>query len=324
MKLKNVLILFLAVSATINVSAQKKQSSGPNVAEKNASNVIEYTNSIIDIVNAFNGIYNDFDGMLFMADSEIRSIKSKSSKLAVTGFGKDTSNINSKFYLAYEASFKNIPATFENKEKVIASVQTAQAGVQNLFKSTRALNRYFTEKEYEKDSKDYPIYDVLKDSVIANVANLKNLWRIAAKEASKAGSEAENVLLKRSPMAEFIIPMKTDLNTMKELLEEAFSEDENLDWNAIKAQSAKLKAAFEKVKNGEGKNMNKLGNAKQSEFTGFYNSGITLMEKIDNLAEVTSKIPAVDNDQLERAYSNVDRQYNDLIKCYNYFATEQY
>jgi hypothetical protein len=325
MKRKNVFTILLLIACTINLSAQKKQSSGPTVAEKNASKVIEYTNSIIEIANAYLETYKDYDHLIYMAETEMRAITSGSNKFPMKELNyKDTTTINSKYYTAYATTLKAAPATFSNRDKVIASYDAAQAGVQNLFKSSRALNRYFVNKEYKEDGKEYPTYYALKDSLATNAKKVRKLWQIASREASNAGSEAENLLLKKSPMGEFFIPMKTDLQTLKSFIEEIFSDDENIDWKSITTRSASLKAAFEKVKDGQGKNMNKLGSAKQAEFTNFYNSSIRLLEYIDQLVEVVNKTPAADDDQVERVYKKVSNQYNDVIVGYNYFATEQY
>ena len=327
MNQKPIIILILLCLFTINVSAQKKKakSTRPTAAEKNASNIIGYTNTIIDLSNAYSKSYKHYEHMIFMAESEMRSVKSKNNRFPTKGLSNsDTSAVDKSLYANYAAKLKLAPATFTGKADILAAVKNADASVQNLYKYSRALNRYFVDKEYEKDSEGYPGYDALVDSINANVARTRRAWDMAARVASKAGSEAENVILKRSPMGEFIIPMKADLALMRELVEDVFSDDENIDWNAISERSVAMKTAFDKVKDGQGKNMNKItSHAKKSEFTGFYNSGIRFAEGVELLAKVMNDAKSSD-DYKERTFKEVSSRYSDMIKSYNYFATEQY
>ena len=306
------LITAIMLFSTI-LSAQKATQ-----AELNASKIIDMTNSVVDLYNDYLRQLKKGREGLEKAENNIETLKENINRSAYS-FNCNSIIIRSDYIEKYEKAGKAAPI-FPEKTKIQAEIKYIQSNNNRLAEHCSALNNYFTKKEYKEDE-GFAKYQPLYDSLYNAYKDLSASWSRAVNLSSEAGDRSELILLKKSPIAEFIIPMKTDLSAASKILEK-FSEEE-VDYETIVKDIDALKQDIEKHKSLTGKNVANLEkNSSKANYGGFYSSMeefvniATTLEELMNPAKPYDK-DSYREDRMNNNYSMLREKYNSLISSYN-------
>lgn len=271
-----------------------------------ASNIIEYTNLIVETSNNHNsyleqiasttdkiekGLQNPDDRFSFLAISRPFNRPTPYSKLKIEEPVADLSKEDQKFF----------------KEKV-ASYMAVYA---SLKKSNDELHDYVTAQDY-KDDKGAKGF-ILVDSVRSKVQQAYILKSELMKKVEVVADASEEVILKDSPLKDYIIAMKSDMKDIRSFIDLLESEKYAVVADKAKAQYDSLDAA--QVKHAA----LDLGNAKKAtkdrQFVLFY-------EQLHSFLLDARKVlrdGAEKGDLTESNLSTLNSDYDSLISSYNSF-----
>ncbi|MCD7973742.1 MAG: YiiG family protein [Candidatus Azobacteroides sp.] len=315
MKLFKGFLFFVLLSIAGMLPAQKK----PSQSDINASKLIQLTNTVIDLSDAYNSKYTQYENRLKNGESKKEQIeKNYDPRFPVSLNGTNTFPISISYNNKYEAALKEVPASVKEKSNVEEAVKKANENVLELEKWSTVMKQYFEGKEFEKD--EFKRYPEIKDSLSYYLDATKEAWRTAAKIASSAGEKAEMQLLKDDPAAQFIFPMKADLNSLKNLIDHFYeiTDQEEPQYSVLAEEINNMHTSIEKNKNTEGKNVSVL--KRETYYTGFYERMEKCMEAINKFITEWEK-EDVTQFQLESSFRNIGSQYKRVIDSYNNFAT---
>lgn len=317
MKYPKSFLLFVSLFLFIGLSAQKKSTAQPTAAEKNASKMIGLTNTVIDLSNAYGKKYKDYERTLTQGEEKYEQLKKNyDPRFSVNFNGTGSYPVPVGLMNAYEEALKQVPATVKEKAEIVAAVKNATTCVTGLEKWGKGMKDYFTGKEFEKD--DFAGYTIAKDSLQYYLDETRKAWRTAASMASDVGDDAENLLLKKDPISQFMIPMKSDLKVLKSVLNEFSDDEEMTNYSPLEEKLTVLKTSVEKNKSTEGKNVALLSH--ESYYTGFYEKMEKCTDTFLSLLEELSKVTQ-DENKLDMLYNNLSVGYNEVIDSYNNFAS---
>lgn len=324
MNYRKILTVTLFVLAALTVSAQKgkKKATGPNQAEIQASKVIEYTNAVIDLNNRTNKVLKSYNSVLKAGDEKYEQLSKNYDSRFPVSFTQTKYPVPAGYVAQYEeAQAKTV--SFPEKADIIKSVDIARENVKRLEEWSDRIGRYYKDKEFEKDNLEG--YLSMRDSLMYYMKSSKNAWHTAVNKASDAGGAAEIVILKKSPIADFIIPMKTDLKSLEGVLDDFYSslEDnsaENTDYSALKEKINALNSTFEKNKDTTGKKVSAMSGSRLSNYDYFYSKAAECTKYVSAAIDELSKENS-DESRLQNTFSLISQEYNSLIGIYNSIAS---
>jgi hypothetical protein len=316
--------ILLACVLTLSLSAQKKKATkpgGPTQAEITASKVIEYTNAVIDLNNRQTKKLKEYDRVIEYGEKHYeRYNRSYDPKFPVS-FTQTKYPVPAGYIAQYEEAEKKAP-TFPEKNDIIGLVKKARHSVAKLDEWSDKMGSYYKGAEFAKD--DFAGYAPIRDSVEYYLKESKNNWRAAVRRASDVGSASENILLKKSKLAAFVIPMKADLNLMKNLVNDLYTyvddeeESGDIDLAYLKTKMDEMNASLSKNKDVTGKNVAVLHNVADYEY--FYSKGEEVTKYFSRILEGLSATD-MDTDKLNSNFTMLNQEYNQLIEIYNYFVS---
>lgn len=312
--MKHLKILMLAFCVfSFTVQGQQKNSQ----AKIHASKIIRMGNSVIDLSNNAMQIIDGYQSSISTAEQNVEILKSNPNrspffvnyKLYTPDQGKNTE---------YAQSSKAAPA-FDEKADLISAMDKANANMADMVKASEALSNYFSNKEYQSDP-DFSKYPALRDSTLSIIGRTYNSWRTASQLAALAGDKAELLLLKDSKIAEFVIPMKTDLNALKAVLVKMG--DQQSDLSALNADLVALKASVDKNKDISGKDIKKLSDLYYKEvYETFYRKCSQSTETAIKLVGMI-KDGEPDESYLSSFFNSARSAYSDAVSRYNTFVSQ--
>lgn len=284
--------------------------------EQNASNIIGYSNGIIELSNLSTEILSNAQSFIESGDQNIEKIK----KNPVTQlFYLNPQSMAVDKYQSDQIiqSIKTIPAftTKSEMETLFKNATSASARVSGL---SERISIYFSKGECKKDS-EFIRYNSMKDSLILLTKEAYKSWRDASSKASKSGNEAELVFLKKSPIADFLIPMKTDLNAFKEIF--SLLDSDAPDLAQIRQKTDALTASTNTNKDLSNKDTKKLSDIYyKSVYEDFYRETAQSVSYIDAmLKKIDSKSS---EESINSSYSLASSSYNNAIDKYNRFIQQ--
>lgn len=312
--MKHFKILLLAF-CTLSLTVQGQQKNSP--AKMNASKIIRMSNSVIDLSNDAVQTISSYRSVVSTAEDNVTRLKSNPNqppffvnyKLYVPNQKKDAE---------YEQSSKLAPA-FDEKAGLVSAMSSANADMAGMVKATEVLSNYFSNKEYQSDT-DFSRYPALRDSVVSVIGRAYDSWRTASQLAAVAGDKAELLLLKDSRIAEFVIPMKTDLIALKAVLVKIG--DQQSDLTLLSTDLETLKASVDKNKDISGKDIKKLSDLYYKEvYETFYRKCSQSVETSAKLVEIL-KGGEKDETRLSSFFNNARSVYSDAVDQYNTFVSQ--
>ncbi|NDV79770.1 hypothetical protein [Dysgonomonas sp. 511] len=341
---KHFLIVLAAVLslAAFDVSAQQKKRSSTSRARKkttaaapltrvSAGNIIEMTNSVVDIYNTQLESMKTLGDRLERLDKSINQViqNPKTSSYAAA----NTSGIYSfrdGQYKTFQEKAKLAPA-FTEKAEIMANM----TAINNEFEVAKVLGNnaynYFREKKYMEDDEKYTNFIALRDTFYASYKKINIMFKKTMELSSAAGDRAELVVLKSHPLASVIIPMKKNLSAVSQMM--AKCRDDKPDAEAIKADVATIRKSLEKdkVATPAMKASMKTNGNSEDRFNRFYeyvgetaSNADKFLEYLDPAKEITDidhvykeTVEDARNRHLKQIYNEISRFYKLMVHEYN-------
>lgn len=284
-------------------------------AEKDASNVIKYSNSIIDLANYHRQTLDSYDSLLEQVgnnhDRVSRNPNAQPTATQCSRLAQKSSKEDQYLTVA-----KSTPV-FAEKSVMEVSVKKALDDLALINVECEKVSNYFTNKEYKTD-KGSEKYTTLVLGLSDAIEAARESWQTAARSAVDAGDKAEMILLKGSPIASFVIPMKNELGIMKSIMYDLSSDKPDL--AAISTKSAELRTSLEENKDITKKDVTKLKDAYYRDpYAGFYRSATSFVDGLDTIVE---RLEAKDTKGLNSWYTSLQTNYNNAIDKYNSFVSQ--
>ncbi len=289
------------------------------MTDANASKLITLVNTVIDISNKYLDQYQYYQNRL--DDGEIYRERIQAgnynSSFSINLNGSDAFPIAVGYYNKYDEALKAVPATMKEKKEIETAVNSAKASVAGLEKWSKAMKDYYSKKTFEGDQ--FAGYATVRDSLGFYLDNTRKAWRKAAGIASDAGDVAEVQLLKKDPISQFLIPMKTDLSSLKKVVDHFYetTDGDDPDYSEVKKEIAALQASAAKNKSTSGKNLSLLSH--ESYYTSYYDDMETCAANLLTLIGELEK-DEFDEEEVDYRHRMFDLAYDEVIGSYNDFA----
>lgn len=305
-------VAMLSVSVSCDNS---KGGKGPTAAYENnsvekASHVIEYTNLLIDIANKQNDYITRVSEN---AEKIAKGLKNPSDRFAFMG-------IIPPMYFDSPRPMNKVKAdepvgelSSEDRKFFKEKVAINTAAFKKLNDQYKQLNDYLKAEDY-KDDKSAKGY-ALVDSIRASTQELMANKAVLMKKVNEIADASEAIVLKESPLKDYIIAMKADLKSVRDFVE--LTEQSGGNYASIKDKANAAYAALEKAQT-EHSQLN-LDNAKkenkESSFKSFYDRLHDFLITAKKIMRDGSDSGKIDDNQVE----TLGRNYDYLINSYNSF-----
>ncbi|KIO76577.1 hypothetical protein TH53_14120 [Pedobacter lusitanus] len=310
-----ILLLLAVISCTNNKKDNNTQNESSASAETGsadkASRIIEYTNLVVDMANSHNSYLKN---ILSNTEQIEKGLRNPKNLFAFTGvitphlIQAGLRNMNGvTIEKPVDELGKENQAYFKTQ---ITQYNTIFEKLQNNYKQ---LDDYLKAQDYKDDNgtKGYLMIDTIRNTV----QKLYTGKLVLMKKVNEVADAAEIVVLKDSPLKDYIIAMKTDMKTFRNFID--LLADNGSNYAKIKD---KAQAGYRELENSQTKNAAlNIENAKKANKDGqykrFYESFHDLLlrtKKTLRDAGTSGKLTKTDIDDL-------DRDYDGLIRNYNYF-----
>lgn len=304
-------VAMLSVSVSCDNS---KGAKGPAAYENNsvekASHVIEYTNLLIDMANKQNSYITR---VAENTDRIEKGLKNPSDRFAFIG-------IITPSYFDMSRSMNKVKPeepvdelSSDDKKFFKEKVPAYTASFKKLQEQYKKLSDYLKAENYKDDKSALGF--ALVDSIRSTTQQLMTDKAVLMKKVNEIADASEAIVLKESPLKDYILAMKADLKSVRDFVE--LAESSEGDYNAIKQKAEAAYAALEKAQ-AEHSQLN-LDNAKKERKDGYYKS---FYDRVNDFLITAKKIMRdsaekgkIDEYQVESLGSS----YDNLIGSYNSF-----
>lgn len=312
MKLKPLLITIFSI-LSISVFSQKKMTK----AELDASKIIQMGNSVIDLGNLYSQTLESYQNMLSGVHTNLQRV-SKNPNLTPYAVRCENFSTQSRQQIAYATALKAAPL-FEEKNDVEKYVSEGQTSIQEISKWCATLSAYVSNKEYKTDA-DFAKYNEIRNNLDSAIEQASASWSKASELASAAGNKAELILLESSPIASFVIPMKTDLTSLNAIFN--MFKSKTPDTGAIKSALNALTESIDQHKDISKKDTSKLKDIYYKEvYETFYRDCLSAVKSLNTVTErLLEAEPDVRN--IESWFGSASGAYNKAIERYNTFVSQ--
>lgn len=327
MKKHFLLILSLFFTCSFIVSAQSKKTSS-TLTKENANKIIMMTNCVVDIYNDQISEINDVKDCLQRFDNSINNILENPN---TTVYGASCSNIRSLRNDLVDKLKKNaaLAPSFNEKQAILDGIEQLDKEFAISKERCQAIQDYLSSGKYKED-KDLSAYKALRKNYLESYKNINDQFRKTMALASAAGDRAEIVILKSHPLASVIVPMKTNLSAVSQILTKCREDNPNVEEinNAVaavrksiekdKVITPAMKTALAKRRNGE------------AVFQRFYEYTGDAMDKVDIFVEFLdpNKEVSIDhvlketeedarNRHLKQHYDEIQKYYGYMVDAFN-------
>ncbi len=312
MKLKlHLLTAFLIFS--IGLCAQKKKVIKP---QPDASKIIQLSNSVIDLSNSYSKALENYKNIASSIHSNVEQLV-KNPNLTPHAVKCDLA-VHPSIQTAYTTTLNTAPL-FDEKMAIKKNVSEGENNIKSVNKWCTALSDYVSNKDF-KDDKKLIKYNQINDSLLSNIEKSEISWRAAGHLASNAGNKAEIALLKNSPIASFVIPMKKDLIDLNAIFE--MFQTKTPDVNTIKANLNTLKTSIETNKDISKKDTSKLKDVYyKSVYETFYRKCSSATESLNTVTDRLQETK-LDTNNIKSWYNSASSDYNNAVQSYNTFVSQ--
>lgn len=307
-----VLTFLLCGIISISLSAQKKA----NKTEIEASNIISFGNSVINLGNSYFQTIENFHSLLTTTDGNI-DICSKNPNRMLYAVNCAVNTVKQDQLTTYSNALKP-GLTFPEKEDIVKSVNEGKKHIEELTRWCEQMKQYFSDKEYENDS-DFNKYVIMRDSFKYYIEKASKSWENASQLAFDAGNRAELLVLEKSPLASFIIPMKKDLYALESIFK--MFNNPTMTPDAIKAEITTLEESINSNKDTQNKDFSKLSDIYYKEvFEAFYRN---CTSSVNTLKGLLDRLENESNPEtLNNWFSATHSDYGKAIEEYNKFINQ--
>lgn len=311
-------LLFTVVSCKDKKKKDKyktSQSTTSEITDKGAadtaSRVIEYTNLVVDMANSHNSYLKDILGNTEKIEKALKNPGDKFGFLGIIHPHLVKFTVNNMNGVTIENPVPELGK--ENQAYFKTQVAQYNSKFEKMNTDYKLLKDYLTAQDYKDDqgAKGYALIDTIRGTV-------QNLYAgkiVLMKKVNEIADAAEIVVLKDSPLKEYIIAMKTDMKNIRNFVD-LLSDNAN-SYNKISAQA---QAGFKALETAQAKNAAlNIENAKKANKEGNYKN---FYDSFHNLLLHTKKTMR-DAGESGKLTSNdiegLDSSYDGLIRNYNYF-----
>lgn len=276
-----------------------------------ASRVIEYTNLVVDMANSHNAYLKDILGNTEKIESALKNPDDKFGFLKIIHPHLTRFTVNNMNGVTIENPVPELGK--ENQAYFKTQVAQYNAKFEKMNTDYKQLKDYLTAQDYKDDkgAKGYALIDTIRGTV----QKLYTGKIVLMKKVNEIADAAEIVVLKDSPLKEYIIAMKTDMKNIRNFVD-LLSDNAN-SYTKISSQA---QAGFAALESAQAKNAGlNIENAKKANKEGNYKN---FYESFHNLLLRTKKTlrDAGENGRLTSSdIEGLDSGYDGLIRNYNYF-----
>jgi hypothetical protein len=305
-KIVRSLLFFAIIATTVSCKNFSKSATYNENSSSAASNIIEYTNLIVDMSNTHN---NYLERVVSNLDRIEKGLHKPDDRFSFIGIIKpfNTPAHYSKLKVEEPVSdlSKEDQAFFKEK------VTNYTALYNSLKKSNDELHDYITAQDY-KDDKGARGF-ILADTVRNKIQRAYILKSELMKKVETVADASEEVILKDSPLKDYIIAMKGDMKEVRQFIDLLESDKYKVVADKAKAQYDAMEAVQAKHATLDLSNAKKV--TKDTQFTAFYDrlhSFLLNARKV--LRNGTEKGELTESD-----LSTLNSDYDSLISRYNSF-----
>lgn len=296
---------------SIGLCAQKKK---VTKTQPDASKIIQLSNSVIDLSNSYSKTLENYNNIRSNVHSNIERLV-KNPNLTPHAV-KCNLTVQSSILTTYTTALNTSPL-FDEKIAIKKNVSEGENNIKSVSKWCSVLSSYVSNKDFKDDQKLIK-YNQINDSLLSYIKKSEISWRTAGHLASDAGNKAELVLLKDSPIASFVIPMKKDLIDLNAIL--YMFQTKNPDINAIKVALSTLKTSIETNKDVSKKDSSKLKDVYyKSVYETFYRKCSSAAESLNT---VTNRLQEKKLDTIMSWFDSATSDYNNAVQSYNTFVSQ--
>ncbi|RAJ26334.1 hypothetical protein [Pedobacter cryoconitis] len=280
-------------------------------AADTASRVIEYTNLVVDMANSHNAYLKNILGNTEKIESALKNPEDKFGFLGIIHPHVVKFTVNNMNGVTIENPVPELGK--ENQAYFKMQVTQYNTKFEKMNTDYKQLRDYLTAQDYKDDkgAKGYALIDTIRGTV----QELYTGKIVLMKKVNEIADAAEIVVLKDSPLKEYIIAMKTDMKNIRNFVD-LLSDNAN----SYTKISAKAQADFAALESAQTKNATlNMENAKKANKEGNYKN---FYESFHNLLLRTKKTlrDARESGKLtSNAIEELDSGYDGLIRNYNYF-----
>ncbi|QNK64045.1 hypothetical protein H7F33_06015 [Pedobacter sp. PAMC26386] len=312
--------LLSALSATLScTNTNKKDKSTQSTASgaiesgstDKASRIIEYTNLVVDMANSHNSYLRD---ILNNTDRVENGLKKPNDTFAFLGI-TPPHLINTGLRNMNDVTIEKPIDELGKENQAFFKTQVAQYNTifDKVKDGYKQLDDYLKAQDY-KDDKGAKGH-ILIDTIRNNVQKLYTGKIVLMKRVNEIADAAEIVVLKDSPLRDYIVAMKTDMKSFRAYTDMLANNSSNYAKISEKAQTgfksleaAQAKNAALNIENA--KKANKDGQYKRF-YEGFHDLLLRTKKTLRD-ATAAGKLTNID-------IQGLDRDYDGLIRNYNYF-----
>lgn len=281
---------------------------------KKMYNIIKYANSVVALNDAYTASLANYQRIVSTADQNISNISQRNYQLNYI----DCNSLQvDQSKIAQSQSEKNSVTSFTQKAELDRLVSQAENATQNIYYFCQQLDAYFAQAWYNQDA-NFSRYDELKNGFVNAVRHASMSWSNAAQSSVGAANTAEIAVLRYSKMADFVVPMKTDITAFKNILNQ-FSSGNDLNYYQIYQQINQLESSLNANKNLSGKNISKLPDSSyQRTYEDFYQN---CLNGVYGLRMFAQQMEQQRNQyEIQNTYSQLQSSYSAAANAYNAFV----
>lgn len=208
---------------------------------------------------------------------------------------------------------------FFDKEELASLISKAEGNTESVKKHCIRLSNYFANKEYVKDP-DFTKYPALRDSLQIAITIAQDAWKKVTTYNSDVKNAAETQLIQSYKVAEFVVPMKEDIDKLRKIIAQVYSQD----FSAIilKMDVSELRTMTEIHKDFSRKDKTKLKDESYIDvYKRFYAS---TDECLDIVIQILSCVEQKKFDsELDRLFDKLNSTFNKTEEDYKLFASQK-
>ncbi len=299
---------------TAGIVAQAQQA---GITPQQAVSQMKYSNALISLHNAYQQSFQSYANTIKTAADENMYKLKRNMKTRAYFVDCDRSALPVDDEKAYRATAKVVPAVPE-KEALAKWSAAAFYWFDRTGMWCSRMSSYFTEEKYKQDT-TFASYLVLRDSMVNAIDQGQIAWRKTSALATQVGDRAELVLLAKSKLAMYVVPMKKDLIQLQRAMD-GFEQPET-DAQALRTQLNDLKASVDKNANTKTIDFSKLSDAYYREvYTDFYRNCSYCVSVLLELLD--KKLANEPKTRIDQGYNLVKASYNRAVDQYNTFIKQ--
>jgi len=310
--LKTGSILFLFSLFSVSVFSQNY-----NADARKTYNIIKYANSVVGLNDTYTGALSNYQQILSVADQNMAKIRNGNTS-QLTVIDCNSMQINNNMAGFYRAKMDSV-FTFAQKTEIDRLVQQAEEVTRNVFMQCSELDNYFARGMYNNDN-GCRQYAQIKNNFINAIRQSSLSWNNASQAAVSVANESEISLLRYNKLADFVVPMKMDATTLKNILN-SLTSGNDLNYHLIRQRIEQFANSVNINRQINNRNTAILSNPSYVQvYQDFYQHCQNAVNILNSLAyQMESRRDMRD---VQNSLSQAQSAYSAAVNAYNYFVKQ--